>query len=86
MDCDERVPLDLADHTDGFDLCVTDPGMYRLLQHRLLVALLALIFVYARVSPAQKELIVTKLKELGLTVGHADVRQGHQRTMTTVLN
>ncbi|XP_047427071.1 manganese-transporting ATPase 13A1 [Mugil cephalus] len=64
-----RVPLpppSVSSFVRQFDLCVTGEGLARLsCEPRLLHALLPHIQVFARVSPKQKEFVITSLKGLG---------------------
>ncbi|KAG7259629.1 hypothetical protein CRUP_036753 [Coryphaenoides rupestris] len=69
IDGSVRVPLpppSLEDFIQRYDLCVTGEGLARLSgDTRLLHALLPHVRVFARVSPKQKELVITSLKGLG---------------------
>lgn len=58
---DDQVP----DELKGFDLCVTGSALALLAPSRLYTALLPRIWVYARVSPSQKESILMALKDAG---------------------
>ncbi|KAM7371783.1 hypothetical protein PAMP_008993 [Pampus punctatissimus] len=64
-----RVPLpppSIPTFVHQFDLCVTGEGLTRLCcDTRLLHTLLPHIGVFARVSPKQKEFVITSLKGLG---------------------
>lgn len=48
-----------------YDLCCTGPGLAHFIDQPCFSLLLPRLWVYARVSPAQKELILTKLKLAG---------------------
>lgn len=50
-----------------YDLCVTGRALDRLSESASFEVLLPRIWVYARVSPSQKEFILTKLKAAGYT-------------------
>ncbi|XP_062846898.1 manganese-transporting ATPase 13A1 [Trichomycterus rosablanca] len=69
IDATVRVPLpppSISDLVSRYDLCVTGEGLTRLtLDPRLLNALLPHVQVFARVSPKQKEFVITSLKGLG---------------------
>eukprot|EP00842_Homolaphlyctis_polyrhiza_P005150 jgi/Hompol1/5636/HPOL_004583-RA len=56
---------DLDRRLTGFDLCCSGSALSVLVDSPCFSALLPRIWVYARVSPSQKELILTKLKEAG---------------------
>ncbi|KAM6904513.1 endoplasmic reticulum transmembrane helix translocase [Xenentodon cancila] len=59
-------PPSVSSFVEQFDLCVTGEGLSRLsCEPQLLHALLPHIRVFARVSPKQKEFVITSLKELG---------------------
>ncbi|XP_061568794.1 manganese-transporting ATPase 13A1 [Cololabis saira] len=59
-------PPSVSSFVEQFDLCVTGEGLTRLsCETRLLHALLPHIRVFARVSPKQKEFVITSLKGLG---------------------
>lgn len=59
-------PPDVSSLLQKFDLCVTGEGLTRLgYEPRLLHTLLPHIRVFARVSPKQKEFVITSLKGLG---------------------
>ncbi|XP_061605171.1 manganese-transporting ATPase 13A1 [Phyllopteryx taeniolatus] len=59
-------PPSVSSFVQQFDLCVTGEGLTRLCcDTQLLRALLPHIRVFARVSPKQKEFVVTSLKGLG---------------------
>lgn len=59
-------PPDVSSLLQKFDLCVTGEGLTRLsYESRLLHMLLPHIRVFARVSPKQKEFVITSLKGLG---------------------
>lgn len=59
-------PPDVSSLLQKFDLCVTGEGLTRLsYEPRLLHMLLPHIRVFARVSPKQKEFVITSLKGLG---------------------
>lgn len=49
----------------NYDLSITGAGLSRIIEKPCFAALLPRIWVYARVSPSQKEMILTKLKEAG---------------------
>lgn len=61
---DSSKPLDLSLFED-YDLCVTGHAIARLQNHQELPDLLRHTWVYARVSPTQKEFILTTLKDCG---------------------
>lgn len=61
---DDRVILPFGESTDGYDLCLTGQAM-GLLSTSELLPLLSKVWVYARVSPSQKETILISLKQLG---------------------
>ncbi|XP_076609590.1 endoplasmic reticulum transmembrane helix translocase [Chaetodon auriga] len=69
IDGSVRVPLpppSVSSFVRQFDLCVTGEGLARLsCDPRLLHTLLPHIQVFARVSPKQKEFVITSLKGLG---------------------
>ncbi len=65
---DLTKPQSMVKTLSDYDLCVTGPALTILAPTELYKTLLARIFVYARVSPDQKELIVRKLKSRGWTV------------------
>ncbi|KAI8923853.1 hypothetical protein BC831DRAFT_403236 [Entophlyctis helioformis] len=48
-----------------YDLCCTGRGLTQLVNQPCFAALLPRLWIYARVSPSQKELILTKLKQAG---------------------
>ncbi|KAJ3038828.1 hypothetical protein HDV00_000316 [Rhizophlyctis rosea] len=52
---------------DKFDLCCTGKGLSELVGKKCFAALLPRIWVWARVSPSQKELILMELKSAGYT-------------------
>ncbi|XP_072225588.1 endoplasmic reticulum transmembrane helix translocase [Leuresthes tenuis] len=59
-------PPSVSSFVRQFDLCVTGEGLARLsCEPRLLHSLLPHIQVFARVSPKQKEFVITSLKGLG---------------------
>uniref|UniRef100_A0A7N5ZRR9 Endoplasmic reticulum transmembrane helix translocase n=1 Tax=Anabas testudineus TaxID=64144 RepID=A0A7N5ZRR9_ANATE len=59
-------PPSVSSFVQQFDLCVTGEGLARLsCDPRLLHTLLPHIQVFARVSPKQKEFVITSLKSLG---------------------
>lgn len=69
---DEKVtvPLDVREteipsKLKAYDLCVTGPALALLASTNLYKALLPRIWVYARVSPSQKEYILMALKDAG---------------------
>lgn len=69
---DEQFPLIPADFrrfTSDYVLCVTGPGLSHLYstQSKFYRKILPYIRVYARVSPKQKELIITSLNDFGFT-------------------
>ena len=49
----------------SYDLCCTGPGLDAIAKTPCFDALLSRLWVYARVSPAQKELILTRMKQAG---------------------
>ena len=49
----------------GYDLCVTGSALAVIMQTKLYETLLPRIWVYARVSPSQKEAVLMALKEAG---------------------
>lgn len=59
-------PLNL-DVFHDYDLCVTGYALARLETHEQIVDLVRHTWIYARVSPAQKEFILTVLKDAGYT-------------------
>ncbi|KAJ0047416.1 hypothetical protein NL108_002923, partial [Boleophthalmus pectinirostris] len=64
--CIPMPPPSISSLVQTFDLCVTGEGLSRLNQEpRLLHTLLPHIQVFARVSPKQKEFVITSLKGLG---------------------
>lgn len=64
--CKPSEPLNI--HLfDDYDLCVTGYALAKLENHENIVDLIRHTWVYARVSPAQKEFILTVLKEAGYT-------------------
>ncbi|XP_047184020.1 manganese-transporting ATPase 13A1 isoform X1 [Scophthalmus maximus] len=69
IDGSVRVPVpppSVSSFVQQFDLCVTGEGLARLsCDPRLLHALLPHVQVFARVSPKQKEFVITSLKGLG---------------------
>lgn len=69
IDGSVRVPLpppSVSSFVHQFDLCVTGEGLARLsCDTRLLHILLPHVRVFARVSPKQKEFVITSLKGLG---------------------
>ncbi|XP_024919934.1 endoplasmic reticulum transmembrane helix translocase isoform X2 [Cynoglossus semilaevis] len=69
IDGSVRVPVpppSLSSFVQEFDLCVTGEGLARLSSNPLLLhTLLPHIRVFARVSPKQKEYVITSLKGLG---------------------
>jgi cation-transporting ATPase 13A1 len=70
---DEKIRIksfDFKDHVFNvdlkkYDLSVTGQGLMMLIDQPCFTKLLPRIWVYARVSPSQKELVLTKLKEAG---------------------
>lgn len=52
---------------EDYDLCMTGHALTKLADHRDLVTLIRHTWVYARVSPAQKEFLLNTLKEAGYT-------------------
>ncbi|XP_035626691.1 manganese-transporting ATPase 13A1 [Oncorhynchus keta] len=66
--CVPLPPPSVPSLVDQYDLCVTGEGLTRLTSDtRLLHALLPHVQVFARVSPKQKEFVITSLKGLGYT-------------------
>ncbi|KAG5832777.1 hypothetical protein ANANG_G00294730 [Anguilla anguilla] len=69
IDGSVRMPLSppsVSGLIDRYDLCVTGEGLTRLTSDpQLLHALLPHVRVFARVSPKQKEFVITSLKGLG---------------------
>uniref|UniRef100_A0A3B3ZV11 P5A-ATPase transmembrane helical hairpin domain-containing protein n=1 Tax=Periophthalmus magnuspinnatus TaxID=409849 RepID=A0A3B3ZV11_9GOBI len=64
--CIPMPPPSISSLVQTFDLCVTGEGLNRLNHEpRLLHTLLPHIQVFARVSPKQKEFVITSLKGLG---------------------
>ncbi|XP_072299198.1 endoplasmic reticulum transmembrane helix translocase [Eucyclogobius newberryi] len=64
--CIPMPPPSIASFVQTFDLCVTGEGLSRLIREpHLLHTLLPHIQVFARVSPKQKEFVITSLKGLG---------------------
>ncbi|TMS15441.1 Manganese-transporting ATPase 13A1 [Larimichthys crocea] len=64
--CVPLPPPSVSSFVQQFDLCVTGEGLARLsCDPRLLHLLLPHIRVFARVSPKQKEFVITSLKGLG---------------------
>ncbi|XP_005745405.1 endoplasmic reticulum transmembrane helix translocase [Pundamilia nyererei] len=64
--CAPLPPPSISSFVHEFDLCVTGEGLARLsCDPRLLHTLLPHIQVFARVSPKQKEFVITSLKGLG---------------------
>lgn len=64
--CIPMPPPTISSLLQKFDLCVTGEGLTRLsYEPRLLHTLLPHIRVFARVSPKQKEFVITSLKGLG---------------------
>ncbi|XP_077069665.1 endoplasmic reticulum transmembrane helix translocase [Siphateles boraxobius] len=64
--CLPLPPSSVSDLISRYDLCVTGEGLTRLTyEPRLLHALLPHVRVFARVSPKQKEFVITSLKGLG---------------------
>ncbi|KAI5116478.1 hypothetical protein M0805_003507 [Coniferiporia weirii] len=61
---DPTVPLDQA-LLDEYDICVTGAALRQFEGRPSWAALMEHTWVYARVSPAQKELVLTSLKTLG---------------------
>ncbi|KAJ3295791.1 hypothetical protein HK104_002306 [Borealophlyctis nickersoniae] len=71
---DEKVNIevdlkrpDLDECLERYDLCCTGKGLMKLAGTECFSALLPRIWVYARVSPSQKEWILTELKQAGYT-------------------
>lgn len=64
--CSPSEPLNIALFED-YDLCVTGYALAKLENHEHIVDLVRHTWIYARVSPAQKEFILTVLKEAGYT-------------------
>ncbi|KAI9002348.1 hypothetical protein BC832DRAFT_561305 [Gaertneriomyces semiglobifer] len=71
---DEKVQLECQlnqatfdSRLEDYDLCVTGKALLRIAGTPALTSLLPRIWVYARVSPGQKELILTELKLAGYT-------------------
>ena len=69
---DEKVTIsfdlkenDVPDKLKPYDLCVTGPALALMTSTKLYKALLPRIWVYARVSPSQKEYILMALKDAG---------------------
>ncbi|CDK26699.1 unnamed protein product [Kuraishia capsulata CBS 1993] len=64
------IPFNVSDSIDEklfheFDICVTGYALAKLSAHEQLLKLIRHTWVYARVSPSQKEFILNSLKELG---------------------
>jgi cation-transporting ATPase 13A1 len=72
VDEKKSFPIDLTvdsvpDKIKKYDLCVTGGGLAHLESSKFFTLLLPRLWVYARVSPSQKEMILSKLKEAGYT-------------------
>ncbi len=63
---DPLKPLDESIYNE-YDLCLTGHALSKLKNHNQLINLLKHTWVYARVSPLQKEFILTSLKNAGYT-------------------
>ncbi|OZJ03060.1 hypothetical protein BZG36_03788 [Bifiguratus adelaidae] len=66
IDVDPSLPIDpnvLAE----YDVCITGPAMSQFMDKPSMKDILEHTWVYARVSPSQKEFILTSLKNLGYT-------------------
>ncbi|KAL2919953.1 putative cation-transporting ATPase 1 [Polyrhizophydium stewartii] len=61
----DLASAELDERLKRYDLCCTGAGLDQLIRVANFAALLPRIWVYARVSPSQKELILTRLKEAG---------------------
>ncbi|XP_078489666.1 endoplasmic reticulum transmembrane helix translocase [Ciona intestinalis] len=74
IDCQEVYDLDTKDWQavlkSGYNLCMTGDGLSHLqnLDKNYLGRILPNVRIFARVSPKQKEQIITSLKQLGLNV------------------
>ncbi|TRY56746.1 hypothetical protein DNTS_004718, partial [Danionella cerebrum] len=67
--CLPLPPSSVSELVRSYDLCVTGEGLTRLtLEPRLLNSLLPHVQVFARVSPKQKEFVITSLKGLGVAL------------------
>lgn len=66
IDVDPSQPLDQS-ILDKYDLCLTGPAMSQFMGKASMTQLLEHTWVYARVSPSQKEYLLTGLKDLGYT-------------------
>ena len=70
MDESKFIPFDLSEPLDNslvedYDFCITGPAMQLCASRSVWVDLIQNTWVYARVSPSQKELILTTLRSLG---------------------
>jgi manganese-transporting P-type ATPase len=78
-------PLDLS-LFDKYDICVTGAAMKQYESRPAWLDLVQNTWVYARVSPAQKEFILTTLKTLGfVTLGTARTMSAHSSRLILVL-
>jgi len=72
VDESKIIPMDLSqplDHSlfDQYDICMTGAAMKLFESHPAWIDLVQNTWVYARVSPSQKEIILTTLKSIGYT-------------------
>lgn len=72
LDETETIPwesgrTDFDPRLNSFNLCITGAALVRIEDATAFRALLPRIWVYARVSPAQKEFIITSLNKMGYT-------------------
>src|SRR5882762_3954306 len=63
---DPAEPLD-KDLLDTYDICITGSALRQFASRPSWTVLVQHTWVYARVSPAQKELVLTTLRSLGFT-------------------
>ncbi|KAI5966159.1 SPF1 [Candida pseudojiufengensis] len=64
LPCNSTAPIDFIELAK-YDLCLTGYALNLLSQHNQLIELLKKTWIYARVSPNQKEFILTSLKDAG---------------------
>lgn len=72
VDESKIIPVDASKHIDptiirDYDLCVTGYALAKFMDQVAMKDLIRFTWVYARVSPAQKEFILTELKSAGYT-------------------
>ena len=73
VDFSVRIPFNSANTTldeklfEEYDICITGYGLSQIKDKAQIIALIKHTWVYARVSPIQKEFILTTMKEAGLT-------------------